>query len=62
METTTKKWYTHQTEPIKEDKGASILKEFAVQTDRKIKRNRLDIVVKNYKRKTFSKLYVSVNR
>ena len=33
-----------------EAERAIILREFAIQTDRKIKRNRPDIVVKDYKR------------
>ena len=41
------KCYKHQPE----DKGATLLWKFAIQTDRKIKNNRPDIKVKDYKRK-----------
>ena len=48
------KWYKHQPGPITEAKGANILWDLAIQTDRKktTKNNRPDIVVKYYKRKT----------
>ena len=36
-----------------EVKEVTILLDFAIQTDRKIKSNKPDIVVKDYKRKTF---------
>ena len=45
------KGYKHQPEPITEAKEALILWNLAIQTDRKIKRNRPDIVVKHNKRK-----------
>ena len=41
----------HQPEPMTEAKGAADLYDLAIQTDRKIKSNRPDIVVKDYKRK-----------
>ena len=41
-----KKWFKYQTEPITESKGTSILWDFALQTDKKIKSKRLDKVVK----------------
>ena len=44
--------YKHQPEQITEAKGATILRDFAIQTDRKIQTNRPDIAVKDYKRKT----------
>ena len=44
------KCYEHQ--PI----TATILWDFAIQTDRKIKSNRQDIVVKGYNRKTCQQL------
>ena len=49
-----KKWYQHQPQPITEVEGATILKEFANQSDWKIKSNRPDLVVKNYKRPGFN--------
>ena len=45
------KWYQYQAELITEAKGNIFLRDFAIQTDRKINSNRSDIVVKNYKRK-----------
>ena len=42
-----KKWYKHQSKPITE---ATILCDFAIQIDRKIK-NRPNTVVKDYERK-----------
>ena len=50
---TGEKWYEHQPEPITEVRVASILSHLAIQTDRKIRNNRQDIVVKDYKRKTW---------
>ena len=48
------KGYKPQPEPITEAKeAATILWDFAIETDRKIKRNRPDLVVKDYKRKTY---------
>ena len=40
-----------QPESIAKAKGASILYDFVIQTDRKIKSNRPHIMVKDYKRK-----------
>ena len=45
--------YKHQPEPITEANDIIILWDFAIQNDRKIKRNRPDLVVKDYKRKTY---------
>ena len=39
------------TNQILEEKRATILGDFAIETDRKIKKNRPDLVVKDYKRK-----------
>ena len=46
------KWYKHQSEPFAEPKEAGILWDFSIQTDRKIKNNKPDLVVKDYKSKT----------
>ena len=46
-----KKEYKHQPEWIAEAKEATILWDFTIQTDRKIKNNRPDFVVKDFKRK-----------
>ena len=43
------KWYQHQPKQITEDKGATVLLEIAIKTDRKIKNNKADIVVKDNK-------------
>ena len=57
------KHYYHQPEPITEAKEATILWDFAIQTDRKIKNNRPDIIVKDYKKKNMPfNWYVSANR
>ena len=42
------KWYKQKPEPITKAKGATVLRDFATQTDRKINSNRPDIVVKDY--------------
>ena len=47
-----KKMYKHQPETKTEAKESSLLWNFAIQTNRKIKSNRPDIVIKDYKRKT----------
>ena len=54
------KGYKHQPEPITEDKGATILWVYAIQTVGKIKNNWSDILVKHYKRKTWHKFDMSV--
>ena len=46
------KWHKHQPEVIREAKWVTILWDFTLRTDRKIKSNSLDIVVKDNKRKT----------
>ena len=46
-----KKWHKHQPWPIPKAKGATILWDLVIQTDKEIKRNRPAIVVKDYKRK-----------
>ena len=48
-----KKEHKYQSEPITEAKGVIILWDLAIQNDRKIKRNRLDIVVKDYKSNSY---------
>ena len=45
------KWYKNQQESSVEAKENTILLDFSIQTDRKIKCYRTDIVIKNYKRK-----------
>ena len=43
----TDKWYNHQPEPVTENDKCKILWDFAINTDRTIKANRPDIIVKN---------------
>ena len=55
--------YKHLPEPVKEAKGATILWDFAIQADRKIKSNRLDLMVKDNKRKYIPfNFWVSTNK
>ena len=49
---TTSKWYEHETPPITENEQVTIMWDFAIQTDRTIKANRPDIVVRDKKLKT----------
>ena len=44
------KWYKHHPVPKTEAKEVDILKDFAIQTDSKIKSNRPDIMIKDYKK------------
>ena len=46
------KWYKHQTEAITKAKDSTILCDFALKVDRKIKSNRRKIVVKDYLKNT----------
>ena len=54
------KWFKHKPEPIAEAKRATILREFIIKTDRKIKTNRPAIMVKDYKRKPILLIDMSV--
>ena len=47
-----KHWYEHKPEPVVETKIATILWDFPINTDRTIKANRPDIVVKDHKQNT----------
>ena len=42
------KWYKYQKEPITEAKKTTILWDFSLQTDRKLKSNRPDRVINDY--------------
>lgn len=44
-------WYEHKPEPVVETKTATILWDFPINTDRTIKANRPDIVIKDHKNK-----------
>ena len=46
------KWYEHETPPVTESEHATIMWDFAIQTDRTIKANRPDIVVRDKKLQT----------
>ena len=54
------KWYEHQTEPVMENSKATILWDFAIQTDRTIKANRPDLVIRDKKTRTCLLLDVSI--
>ena len=54
------KWYEHQTEPVTENSKATILWDFAIQTDRTIKANRPDLVIRDKKTRTCLLLDVSI--
>jgi hypothetical protein len=54
------KWYEHQIEPVMENNKATILWDFAIQTDRTIKANRPDLVIRDKKTKTCLLLDVSI--
>ena len=56
------KWSKHQPAPITESKKATIVGDLAIETARRIKSNRKDIVVKVYKRKSYLLINVCANR
>ena len=45
-------WYEHHPEPVTKGNDATILWDFTIHTDRSIKANRPDIIVKDHKEKT----------
>ena len=45
-------WYEHHPEPVTEGNGVTILWDFTIHTDKSIKANRPDIIVKDCKKKT----------
>ena len=53
-------WYQHETPPVLENDRATILWDFSIQTDRTIKANRPDIVIKDKTEKTCLLLDVSI--
>ena len=53
-------WYQHETPPVMENDRATILWDFSIQTDRTIKANRPDIVIKDKTEKTCLLLDVSI--
>ena len=54
------KWYEHETPPVVENDQATILWDFTIHTDRTIRANRPDIVVRDKKEKVCLLLDVSV--
>ena len=44
-------WYEHYPDAVTEGKGVNILWDFTIHTDRSIKANRPDVIVKDYKKK-----------
>ena len=53
-------WYEHQTPPVIENEKITILWDFPIQTDRTIKANRPDIVIKDKTNKTCLLLDISI--
>ena len=51
-----KKLYKHQPESISESKGTTIIRDIAIQTNRNIKRNRPDMMAKDYKKHVFKSI------
>lgn len=56
----TEKWYEHATPPVTENELVTIMWDFAIQTDRTIKANRPDIVVRDKKLKTCQIIDVAI--
>ena len=54
------KWYEHQTPPVVENDKAVVLWDFSIHTDRTIKANRPDIVIRDKMKKTCWLLDVSI--
>ena len=57
---TTTNWYEHETPPVMTNENATILWDFSIQTDKTIKANRPDIIIKDKKEKTCLMLDVSI--
>ena len=45
-------WYTHETDPVVENDKVTILWDFEVHTDKAVRSNRPDIIVKDYETQT----------
>ena len=54
------KWYTHVPKPVCEDGDVTVLWNQAVHTDREVTANRLDIIIKNKKEKTYTLIDVAI--
>ena len=57
---TSPRWYEHKPEPVTETQNITILWNFAIHTDRTIKANRPDIVLKDRQNKTCQLIEISV--
>jgi len=57
---TTDKWYTHIPKPVCEGGDVTVLWNQAVHTDREVTANRLDIIIKNKKEKTWALIDVAI--
>ena len=57
---TVEEWYKHQPEPVTEGPHTTILWDFSINTDRTIKANRPDIVIKDQREKTCILIDMSV--
>ena len=57
---TTGKWYTHMPKPVYEERDVTALWNQAVHTDKEVRANRPDIIIKNKKEKTCTLIDVAV--
>ena len=57
---TEEKWYKHKPDPVTEGQNATILWDFGINTDRTVRANRPDIVIKDYNRRTCLLIDMSV--
>ena len=57
---TTDKWYTHMLKPVYEVGGVTVLWNRAVHTEREVRVNRPDIIIKNKKEKTCTLIDVAI--
>ena len=58
--TTEDKWYDHETPPVMSNEKVTIMWDFPIQTDREIRSNRPDIVIRDKSAKTCLLLDVSI--
>ena len=57
---TNDRWYEHQPDPVTEGKDVTVLWDFTIHTDRTIKANRPDIIIKDHKEKTCMLIDMSI--
>jgi len=57
---TTDKWYTHMPKPVYEEGDVTVLWNQAVHTDREVKANRPDIIIKNKRETTCTLIDVAI--